>query len=439
MHFDSRGCPVSTGSASAVAHAEQALWRMLTYFGTPFDDLDAALAEDPEWTMPLVLKANTLLSAAEHAYTQQALALLEAAGERAARGGANAREHAHIAASRACASGQWKQACDLWEGILVEHPRDVAALLAAHLFDFYRGDSRNLHRRVARVLPAWSPELPLYGHVLGMHAFGLEESNHYAQAQEAGMAALSLDRRDPWAIHAVAHVHEMRGEYQQGAAWLESRRDDWAPDNGFAFHNWWHLALFHLEQLDHTRALALFDEYISPNPEMALQSVDICAMLWRLRLLGVDVGDRWRHAAACWPQQSPDTGHYPFNDFHAAMAYVGDGQLDEAQRVLRAVEARVNDDVSPGRMAGEVGVPLLRALLQYANADYANATEGLLAVRERSFRFGGSHAQRDIIEQTLLDAAIRAGRKPLARHLLNERLFTKAGSPLTQHWSQRVS
>lgn len=410
---------------------------MLTYFGTPFDDLDAALAEDPEWTMPLVLKANTLLSAAEHAYTQQALALLEAASERAAR--ANARERAHIAASRACACGQWKQACDLWEGILVEHPRDVAALLAAHLFDFYRGDSRNLHRRVARVLPAWSPELPLYSHVLGMHAFGLEESNHYAQAQEAGMAALSLDRRDPWAIHAVAHVHEMRGEYQQGAAWLESRREDWAPDNGFAFHNWWHLALFHLEQLDHARALALFDEHISPNPEMALQSVDICAMLWRLRLLGVDVGDRWRHAAACWPQQSPDTGHYPFNDFHAAMAYIGDGQLDQAQRVLRAVEARVNDDVSPGRMAGEVGVPLLRALLQYANADYTNATEGLLAMRERSFRFGGSHAQRDIIEQTLLDAAIRAGRKPLARHLLNERLFAKAGSPLTQHWSQRVS
>lgn len=437
MLFDPRGCPVSTGSAPAIAHAEKALWRMLTYFGNPFDDLDAALAEDPNWVMPLVLKANGLLSMAEHAYALQARALLEAAGERA--GGANARERAHIAASRACAAGQWKQACDLWEAILVEHPQDMAALLAAHLFDFYRGDSRNLHRRVARALPAWSPDMPLYSLVLGLHAFGLEECNHYAQAQETGLAALSLDRRDPWAIHAVAHVHEMRGEYQQGAVWLQSRRDDWAPDNGFAFHNWWHLALFHLERLDHAGALALFDEYISPNPEMALQSVDICAMLWRLRLLGVDVGDRWRSAAACWPQQAPDTGHYAFNDFHAAMAYVGDGRVDEARRVLHSVEARARDDSSPGRMAGEVGVPLLRALLQYANADYGDATDGLLAVRERSFHFGGSHAQRDIIEQTLLDAAIRAGRRPLARHLLNERLFAKAGSPLTEYWSQRAS
>jgi len=59
-------------------------------------------------------------------------------------------------------------------------------------------------------------------------------------------------------------------------------------------------------------------------------------------------------------------------------------------------------------------------------------------VRDGCHRFGGSHAQRDLVDQTLIDAAIRAGRGRLARHLLNERLLMKAGSPLTQHWASRI-
>ena len=72
-------------------------------------------------------------------------------------------------------------------------PRDAAALLFAHLFDFYRGDALNLKRRPQRVLPRWSPDLPLYGYVLGMAAFGLEESGQYAEAEDAGRAALVLN------------------------------------------------------------------------------------------------------------------------------------------------------------------------------------------------------------------------------------------------------
>lgn len=439
MHFDPRGCPVSTGSADAIAHVEQALWRMLTYFGNPLDDLDAAIAAAPGWALPYVLKANCLLSGAEHGYALQAAALLDRAAEAAARNPTPQRERDHIVASRACAAGHWRQACDLWERILVEHPRDVAALLAAHLFDFYRGDSRNLNRRVARVLPAWSADLPLYSQVLGLHAFGLEECNHYDQARDTALQALSIDPRDPWAIHAVAHVHEMRGEHDLGAQWLQSRTADWAPDNGFAFHNWWHLALFHLERMDVDAALALFDERIAVDPQMALQNVDITALLWRLQLLGVDVGGRWQAAAALWPRQQPDAGFYPFNDFHAAMAFIGAGQAAQARQLLQAVQARASDGDDPARMAAGIGVPLIGALLDYAEGRYDAATDGLLRVREHASGFGGSHAQRDVIELTLLDASARAGQRQLARHLLNERLHAKAGTPLTAHWQARVS
>ncbi|TYT26776.1 tetratricopeptide repeat protein [Luteimonas viscosa] len=437
MHHDPRDCPVSTRSAAAIAHAEQALWRMATYFGDPFADLDAAIQEDPGWVLPLVMKANCLLSATEQPMLEQAHALLDLAG---AATGANARERAHVAASRTCALGHWREACDQWERILVEHPRDFLALWSAHLFDFFRGDAGNLHRRVARVLPAWSADTPMYAHVRALEAFGLEESNHYDSALESAQAALALQPREPWAIHAAAHVHEMRGDHQHGARWLESRIADWSGDNAFAFHNWWHLALFRLEQLDTAGALELFDAQIVAGDAMALQHIDVCALLWRLRILGVDVGDRWQHAAQRWTDRAPVAGHYAFNDLHAAMAFVGADRDAQARSLLAAVEARATD-VDGGhlsRIAGEIGVPLLRGVIAHGEGDHAGAVEQLLPLRGRHHAMGGSHAQRDVIELTLLDAAIGAGHRALARHLLNERLFAKPGTPLTAHWERRL-
>ena len=282
---------------------------MVSYYGNALDDLDAAIAEDPTWALPHVMKANALLSMTEHGLGLLAADSLQRAAELAPAGHANDRERRHIAATRACAAGQWQQACDAWERILLDHPQDLVALQIAHLFDFYRGDARNLHRRVARVLPEWSPQAPLYSFVLGMHAFGLEEMQPVLRTRSTpARRALAIDARDPWAVHAVTHVHEMQGRFDEGARFLASRSDDWSPDNGFAFHNWWHLALFHLERCDAAAALALLDERVMPGAEFALQRIDISALLWRLRLMGVDVGERLRASAAGWPASAAKPG-----------------------------------------------------------------------------------------------------------------------------------
>ena len=60
-------------------------------------------------------------------------------------------------------------------------------------------------------------------------------------------------------------------------------------------------------------------------------------------------------------------------------------------------------------MAAEVGVPLMTGVLDYGRGRYAEAVEALWSVRDVCHRFGGSHAQRDLVDQTLMDAAIRAG------------------------------
>ncbi|HEX2539662.1 MAG TPA: tetratricopeptide repeat protein [Caldimonas sp.] len=433
---DARGCPVSTRSRLAIEHAEQALWRLMSYIGDPLADIDAAIAADPSWPLPHVIKANAMLATTEHAYARLAASCLDTAVALGAR--ANDRERAHIAATRLLVAGRWAEACAAWERIVVDEPQDVVALLFAHAFDFFRGDSVGLQRRISRALPRWSTGAPLHSFVLGLHAFGLEENNHYAEALDAGLAALAGERRDAWAVHAVAHVHEMRGEHEAGSRWLSSRVADWAPDNGIAYHNWWHVALFHLERCEFDAALALLDQRVVPGAQTALQRLDAVAMLWRLRLLGVDVGDRWQAVADAWATQGDDAGYYAFNDVHSAIAQIGAGRLDAVEQILVALDARAADATSLGAMAREVGAPLVRGLLAHARGDAAGATETLWQVREVCQRFGGSHAQRDIVTLTLLDAAIGSGQKRLARHVLNERAIWKRATPLTEHWARRI-
>ena len=354
---------------------------------------------------------------------------------------AHEREQAHLAAAQAAAQGDWARACDLWDAILVRWPRDVAALLFAHLFDFYQGDALNLKRRPQRVLPRWSPDLPFHGYVLGMAAFGLEESGHYAEAEDAGRAAVAINPRDPWAIHAVTHVFEMQGRHRSGAEWLDQHVEDWAVDNGFSFHNWFHAALFQLEKMDTQAALEVYDAQLAPVGDMALQRVDRTAILWRLRLLGVDVASRFAALRERWSTEAPAAGFYAFNDLHALIACLGAGERAGAQDLL-AVMARAAEGgagSSNERMTREVGLPLARAFAAYGAGRWAEAAEGLLRVRDRAHLFGGSHAQRDILTLTLLDAAVRAGERPLAAHILAERHPAKQHTPLTAYWQQRVA
>ena len=55
---DPRANPVSTDSAEALDASERALWRMMSFYGTPLDDLDAAVAADPRWMVPRLMHAG---------------------------------------------------------------------------------------------------------------------------------------------------------------------------------------------------------------------------------------------------------------------------------------------------------------------------------------------------------------------------------------------
>ncbi|HET9820392.1 MAG TPA: tetratricopeptide repeat protein [Burkholderiaceae bacterium] len=436
------------GSESAAARdaLESATWRLMSFYDTPLADLDAAIAADPSWTLPHAVKAGFLFSLTEPAQMPEATRHLDAA-RALVHAGTPERERAHLDALDCVREGRWAAACRVWDRLLMDEPRDALALQWVQLWDFYRGDAVALRARPARALPEWDEDDPLYPHVLALWAFGLEENHRYAEAEDAGRRALSIDPRSPWAVHAVAHVMEMQGRFEDGAAWLRSHQAQWAEGNGFAVHLWWHKALFRIEGLDIAGTLRVLDGHFAGDRlEIDLQRVDAASLLWRLHLLGADVAARCRVLADAWPDVGGDggaAGHYAFNDVHALMPLLAAGDVACAEhRLARCAErAMAADDVRRDNhaMAREVGLPLARGLVAFARGEHDAAADLLYAARAQAPRFGGSHAQRDVIDLTLLAACARgSARKTLGRALLNERLMAKPLTPLTRHWADAL-
>jgi hypothetical protein len=272
-----------------------------------------------------------------------------------------------------------------------------------------------------------------------MYAFGLEESGDYAAAEQIGREAVGINPQDGWGVHAVAHVLEMQCRSVDGATWLTSAADGWSPNTGFAYHNWWHLALFHLDHGETKAALDLFDQRVSAGGfGQALELVDGSALLWRLTSMGIDVGNRWSDVADKWASRI-EHGIYAFNDVHAMLAFVGADRPTEQRATVATLERCATGQGTNAMMAREIGLPAAKAMAAFGHGDERTAIDLLLPLRGKVNRFGGSHTQRDLFSWTLVQAALRAGNRKLAEAMLAERQALKPDSPLNRAWVTRLS
>ena len=429
--LDQHGHRISGANARSLDAFEQAQRELRCFIDDPVASVDRAIAESPDMPMAHVLKAWLHLLGTEPA----GRAVADECNRAAAALPADERERAHLAASQALAAGRLQEASMRLEDLSVRWPRDLLALQVGHQLDFFQGDSRMLRDRIARALPAWDHGIDGYHAVLGMHAFGLEETADYAQAELQGRRAVDLEPRDGWAWHAVAHVAEMRNAPRDGIAWLRPHRDTWSAGSFLIVHNTWHLALFELELDGHDEALRLYDDTIAGGgmPQL-LDLVDASAMLWRLHLRGVDVGARWLPLAERWAQLHAEggAGQYAFNDLHAMLAYVGAGREADQRALLDSMQAALDKDDDNAVFTRDVGLPAAQAIRAFAQGDAAQAVRLLRPVRSRAHRFGGSHAQRDLIDLTLLAAVERASDAALAAALAAERLAMRPTSAAVQ-------
>lgn len=425
---DLRDLQITGQNISAVAAFERSLFALNGFYLDPLMEIDASIKIDPDFPLAWCLRGALFALSTDPRFSGEVLKSLEVLDRLAAT--LNDREQGHAAALRCWAKGDFRGAQREYLQISQIWPRDLLALQIGHQVDYFLGDAPMLRDRIAGVLPDWDESVPGFGFVVGMYAFGLEEMRDYARAEAEGRRALAMNPRDPWAVHAVAHVMEMQGRTREGLAWLDERVGDWSEDNMLARHVWWHRALFCLELEEVTEVLRLYDTRIRPKAaEMALELVDATALLWRLHLRGVDVGNRWDAVAAEWAPILAG-GYYAFNDIHAMMALVGAGQMGEADGLLTRVRLAASGEGTNAEVSRLAGLAAVEGIHAFGRADYAGAAALLEPVRHAVQVCGGSHAQRDVISLTLVEAAIRAGDAGLARRLANERVSDKPSSPL---------
>ena len=368
MTTDARGLRL-TGSAAAVAGYDQAIDDLIRFRPEVVDASAAAVAADPGCAMAAVFAAYLALMSTEEgavAAARAALDGLRADPARPAAPGTGAPGRRHPLGGRGHDRGWRGPGRDL--GQLPDRPAGPVHRAPDRLLHRQRGQPAGPDRPGPGRLAGGHPQL---GFVHGMYAFGLEECNLYQQSEEAGQRAVEQNPDDVWGIHAVVHTYEMAGRIPDGVRYLRRREADWTAGNFLNVHNSWHYALYLLQGGDTDGALAVYDRMLHhegsatwrwncSTPPRCCGGCTSRAPRW---------GDRWPPLAAAWGRLLAP-GYYPFNDMHAVMAFIGNGELDRAGQVV-AAQAEVAAHGDPGStgwaMTAQVGLPVCRALLHFGH------------------------------------------------------------------------
>ncbi len=403
---DGQGLEVSNADAGAIGALDFLRDEWLA-FGNRLSEF-VATAEKEERAPLLPLMAASLMLSMNSADGQAGAERLLARAEALSKKGADVtdRERAWLAATTAWVAGDTDRCLAIHEKMSAEWPRDLLAIKLGQLHAFNRGDAETLLRLGERAAAA-NPENRF---VHAMHAFGLEECNRIEEAEALGRKALTIDRRDPWAHHVVAHCLETRGRIVEGVAFLQSMSDTWEGCNSFMYtHNWWHLALFLIDLDRDNEALALFDKRVwGVWKEFAEDQINAISLLARLELRGVDVGTRWADVA---PYLKPRLHEHfsPFLDLQYLYGLARAGEQSAVTEMLASLEDRAERAKKFEREAwSDCAVPAAHGLAAHAAGDFASAARLLGQAMPHLQSIGGSIAQRALFGAIHLDAMMRS-------------------------------
>ncbi len=357
--------------------------------------------------------------------------------ERAARSRlpASERERRFLRAVQAWADNDIARAIGLLDEQVQAHPRDLAALKLGQYLLFNLGDSPGMLRLALAARHA-AADVP-YLH--GMTAFAYEQCHLLPEAERAARHAIGMLAKEPWAQHALAHVMVSEGRIDEGRAFMQEASGTWVGLNSFMeTHNWWHLALFMIEQDEHAAALDLYDRHVwgvcKPYSQDQIGAVSLLA---RLELAGAEVGDRWADVSVYLAARTHDQVQ-PFLDLQYLYGLARAGR-SEADELLRQIEAFAPRAPALTRTAWQrVAVPAARGLLAHARGEHARAVAELGAALPRLLEIGGSHAQRDLFEQIYIDALVKAGRLVGAHNVLQPRARSNPQSERLQRQISRL-
>jgi len=427
MAHDALGNAVSAVSDATLQGIDDFVTGFLGYEKKAANIIAAADA-DPDAVLANVYAGFTWMFLEAEGATAAAGTYLKRA--QAAVDGANERERMLLAQLVAWVAGDVPRVQAIGEEIVARYTRDLASVKLHQYFSFNRGDAASMLRIARAALPANGGD----PHLHGMLAFAHEQLHDLATAEREARRALSLKAKEPWAQHALAHVMLGSGRVAEGVAFLTQAQRTWVDLNSFMYtHNWWHKALFHISQGDEQAVFDAYDHHVwGIEPDYSQDQVNAVSLLARMEVAGMDVGARWEDVANHLRSRARDTVQ-PFLTLQYLYG-LARAERAEADDLMRAVEAKAATSTAFDRTVWQqVALPGARGMLAHARGDHAGAVRWLSLANPRMAEIGGSHAQRDLFGQLLVDAHLKLGHWAIARDMLEmRRTWDPDGVPLNR-------
>ena len=411
MPNDSWGLPVTTSSPRALEHYDRGVRALLGWEACALHEFEAATREDPRLA---VAHAGTAVCL----FLEEKFVEARTAGEEARKGaaGLTARERSHAEAIALLVNGKLPDAERTMKEHLATFPRDLTVLQRLYFIWFWQGRFPEMLDFMTAAAPAYDGA-PFFG---GLHAFALEQANRCDDAVRLADAALARNAHDAWSVHALAHALYESGVFDTGIARLPSATGRCTGLNWFQNHLVWHLALMHFAKGDVEKASAMGRETFEREPSAIAGDLhDSISLLWRLTLVGKDVGERWKPFVGIAGQRLDRQGLL-FHAAHLAMALSAGGDWPTAERQLGMLRERAPKDRTG--LVADLLIPLIEGLHGFAAGDWRRTIDRIEPLRGRITELGGSRAQRDVFHDTFLEACFRAGDTERAGRYLTERV-----------------
>ena len=427
MLTDRYGLALSTASAAARDAYVEATDRALTFYPGAAEGYDRAVAADPGFALAHVGKAQVMLRQGDPAAAR--------AGLEAAKGlavGLSEREASHLGVFDLVLAGQTEAAIDAACAHLAAWPCDALVVSTAGNPNGLIGGSGRIGQkhRIAVLMDSLAPHYGDDFWFLSYHAMALSEDGQLAAARAIIERSVAANPNNAHGAHGFAHVCYESGEVATARAYLASWLATYPRDGFFHGHLSWHLSLCELQLGNWQEAQRLYRGAValdrhSGGPQQKMS--DGAGFLWRSELAGLPRdAAAWRglydYANSALPR--PGNG---LADLHVILAQAVMGDADGLAARARQMEALAQEGRYP---SGSYLPALTRGLAAFERGDFSAAIAALAPRAGQNERIGGSRAQHDLIEFTLLRACIAADRPDEARRLLGRRRPGASGIPV---------
>jgi len=412
MGFEDRyGNAITCATSQAQDHYIAGVDHLLssTYGGV--EAFEAAVTADPQFALGFVGLARANMVAGDMAAARQAIGTAVSLN-----GTVSDRERDHMGITQALISGDALQARELTEAHVLIYPRDaLIAQLCTSVFGLIAFSGCDATEAQMFGYTSWLA--PHYGEdwwMMAVHAVSICEVGQPQKALELMERSLALNPRNANASHFKAHCLYETGETQQGLAYLTDWMTGYDRRSVIYGHLSWHKALWALSEGDTATMWEIFDAEISPKNASGLPInilTDSASLLYRADLAGHHVSaERWKELSAYAADRFAQPGQ-SFVDMHSALCHAMAGETDALERYLSA----------PKGFAGDLVAPVAKAWARIVRHDWPGALEHLTPVMTQHARFGGSRAQRDMLELTYLNVLLRLGKRDEARRAASTR------------------